>query len=75
VKTATAAISAALISDVLPCGALWYGEPTRISNAPGYATVSQPKLLNLFCDIRQTCEVKMSNKTEVRHAMEGWHTC
>jgi hypothetical protein len=26
-----------LISDVLPFGRLWYGEPTAISNAIGYA--------------------------------------
>jgi hypothetical protein len=26
-----------LISDVLPCGRLWYGEPNPISNAIGYA--------------------------------------
>jgi hypothetical protein len=26
-----------LISDVLPFGALWYGEPNAISNAVGYA--------------------------------------
>ena len=27
-----------LISDVLPFGRLWYGEPNAISNAIGYAT-------------------------------------
>ena len=27
-----------LISDVLPFGRLWYGEPNAISNAMGYAT-------------------------------------
>jgi hypothetical protein len=26
-----------LISDVLPFGRLWYGEPTAVSNAIGYA--------------------------------------
>jgi hypothetical protein len=26
-----------LISDVLPCGALWYAEPNAVSNAIGYA--------------------------------------
>jgi hypothetical protein len=26
-----------LISDVLPSGALWYGEPSAVSNAIGYA--------------------------------------
>ncbi len=26
-----------LISDVLPYGALWYGEPNAVSNAAGYA--------------------------------------
>jgi hypothetical protein len=26
-----------LISDVLPFGALWYGEPNAVSNAVGYA--------------------------------------
>jgi hypothetical protein len=46
-----------LISDVLPFGARWYGEPTGISNALRYATVSQAKPLNLFCYIRQPCEV------------------
>jgi hypothetical protein len=27
-----------LISDVLPFGRLWYGEPNAVSNAIGYAT-------------------------------------
>ena len=27
----------ALISDVLPFGRLWYGEPNAVSNAIGYA--------------------------------------
>jgi hypothetical protein len=27
-----------LISDALPFGALWYGEPNAVSNAVGYAT-------------------------------------
>ncbi len=27
-----------LVSDVLPFGRLWYGEPNAISNAIGYAT-------------------------------------
>ena len=27
-----------LISDALPFGRLWYGEPNAISNAIGYAT-------------------------------------
>jgi hypothetical protein len=30
-----------LISDALPFGGLWYGEPNAISNAIGYAKVSQ----------------------------------
>ncbi len=30
-----------LISDVLPFGRLWYGEPNAISNAVGCAKVSQ----------------------------------
>jgi hypothetical protein len=31
-----------LISDVLPFGRLWYGEPNAISNAIGYAKFLQP---------------------------------
>ncbi len=31
-----------LISDVLPFGRLWYGEPDAISNAIGYAKLFQP---------------------------------
>ena len=31
-----------LISDALPFGRLWYGEPNVISNAIGYANASQP---------------------------------
>jgi hypothetical protein len=30
-----------LISDALPFGALWYGEPNAVSNAVGYAKVFQ----------------------------------
>ena len=29
-----------LISDVLPFGRLWYGEPNAVSNATGYAKFS-----------------------------------
>ena len=31
-----------LISDALPFGRLWYGEPDAISNAIGYAKFFQP---------------------------------
>jgi hypothetical protein len=31
-----------LISDALPFGRLWYGEPDAISNAIGYAKFLQP---------------------------------
>jgi hypothetical protein len=31
-----------LISDVLPFGRLWYGEPNALSNAIGYASAPQP---------------------------------
>jgi len=31
-----------LISDALPLGRLWYGEPSPISNAISYAKFSQP---------------------------------
>jgi hypothetical protein len=31
-----------LISDALPFGRLWYGEPNAISNAIDYAKASQP---------------------------------
>jgi hypothetical protein len=31
-----------LISDALPLGRLWYGEPNAVSNAIGYAKVLQP---------------------------------
>jgi hypothetical protein len=30
-----------LISDALPFGALWYGEPNAISNAIGYAQLAR----------------------------------
>jgi hypothetical protein len=36
-----------LISDVLPFGRLWYGEPDAISNAIGYA---KPRLIDLKLD-------------------------
>jgi len=32
-----------LISDVLPFGALWYGEPNAVSNAIGYNPASTKK--------------------------------
>jgi hypothetical protein len=31
-----------LISDVLPFGRLWYGEPNEVRNAIGYAMQRQP---------------------------------
>jgi hypothetical protein len=34
-----AKINAASISDALPFGRLWYGEPNAVSNAIGYAQV------------------------------------
>jgi len=40
-----------LISDVLPLGALWYGEPDAISNAVGYAKFysrSHPVVIRVF---------------------------
>ena len=36
-RSATKASIAAVTSDVLPFGRLWYGEPDAISNAVGYA--------------------------------------
>ncbi len=33
----TLSVAADLISDALPFGPLWYGEPDAISNAVGYA--------------------------------------
>ena len=38
----------ALISDALPFGCLWYGEPNAISNAVGYAKFFQPLALFAF---------------------------
>jgi len=40
-----------LISDVLPLGAFWYGEPDAISNAVGYAKFfsrSHPVVIRVF---------------------------
>jgi hypothetical protein len=40
-----------LISDVLPLGTLWYGEPDAISNAVGYARFfsrSHPVVIRVF---------------------------
>jgi hypothetical protein len=40
-----------LISDVLPLGTLWYGEPDGISNAIGYAKFfsrSHPVVIRVF---------------------------
>ena len=31
-----------LISDVLPLGRLWYGEPNAVTNAVGYTAALQP---------------------------------
>ena len=39
-----------LISDALPFGRLWYGEPNAISNAIGYASQLQP--ITWCCDSR-----------------------
>jgi len=35
-----------LISDALPFGRLWYGEPNAINNAIGYALHSSRSLMN-----------------------------
>jgi hypothetical protein len=40
-----------LISDALPFGGLWYGEPNAISNAIGYAKFysrSRPTVIRVF---------------------------
>jgi hypothetical protein len=40
-----------LISDALPFGRLWYGEPDAINNAIGYATFfsqSHPSIIRVF---------------------------
>jgi hypothetical protein len=39
-----------LISDALPFGRLWYGEPDAVSNAVDYAKFFQP--LSSRCDSR-----------------------
>ena len=38
-----------LISDVLPLGRLWYGEPNAISNAIGYAKFRSRSLDAVIC--------------------------
>ena len=38
-----------LISDALPFGRLWYGEPNAISNAIGYAKFSSPSRDAVIC--------------------------
>jgi len=42
-----------LISDALPFGALWYGEPNAVSNAIGYAKFYQP--VTSCCNSRLGC--------------------
>jgi hypothetical protein len=42
----------ALISDVLPFGRLWYGEPNAITNAIGYAKFYSRSRFVLYCAYR-----------------------
>jgi hypothetical protein len=37
-----------LISDALPFGRLWYGEPSAISNAVGYAKFSHDAVIRVY---------------------------
>ena len=48
-----------LISDALPFGALWYGEPNAISNAIGYAehrSRSQNAVIRVYDDAGKVIE-------------------
>jgi hypothetical protein len=48
-----------LISEVLPYGALWYGEPNAISNAIGYAKFrsrSHPAVIRVYDEAGKVIE-------------------
>jgi hypothetical protein len=48
-----------LISDALPFGRLWYGEPNAVSNAIGYAkfySQSHPAVIRAFDDAGNVIE-------------------
>jgi hypothetical protein len=48
-----------LISDALPFGALWYGEPNAISNAANYARFysrSHPAVIRVYDDAGNVIE-------------------
>ena len=48
-----------LISDALPFGRLWYGEPNAISNAVGYAKFfsrSQDAVIRVYDEARNVIE-------------------
>jgi hypothetical protein len=68
-KTRAAAVARSrncegLISDVLPFGRLWYGEPNAINNAIGYAKFysrSHDAVIRVYDDagnVIETCEHK-----------------
>jgi hypothetical protein len=73
-----------LISDALPCGRLWYGEPNAVNNAVGYAmhcSRSHDAVIRVYDDagnVIETHETPVSSKsrehlsyeTKSRHAVK-----
>ena len=54
-----------LISDALPFGRLWYGEPNAISNAVGYAKFhgrSHDAVIRVYDDVGNAIETATSTR-------------
>src|SRR5713101_3274063 len=73
-----------LISDVLPFGRLWYGEPNAISNAIGYAKFhsrSQDAVIRVYDDAGNVIETHEQATTKrgqwraARNAPNGSNEC
>ena len=63
-----------LISDALPFGRLWYGEPNAISNAIGYAkhrSCSHNALIRV-CDDSRNVIIPKTRRPVPKHGTRGW---
>jgi hypothetical protein len=59
-----------LISDVLPYGVLWYGEPNAVSNAIGYAKFfsrSHDAVIRVYDEARRKMDLRRRNGAVMRH--------
>jgi hypothetical protein len=67
-----------LISDVLPFGRLWYGEPNAVANAIGYATHrsrSHDAVIRVYNAAGNVIETHGHKGERVRSVMSAQKTC